>query len=891
MVGFNLAVLGAVEHIGATNTGVSSAPPRSCSRSRAEQREPPCSPRRSSSPAPRSSTAPTRASAPLGALLALAALLREVGFTLLAAPLLPRLGPHAGRRLGRLARHRPARTPDAGDLPTPTASEAAAIAYLAVITTALAFVLWFGAVQRLGAARAGLLVGLMPVAAVTVDALLNGRAPSPADLAGTALVATGVALGARPARTPARAGTRASPRASTAPRGREVAGRGVKRGILLSTRAAAPPHLDITCSHEQQRWSSVRRWCWSSPSSSWRHSPRPPPIGSRRLVVVILVLALTSDLFAVSHHGQRISGSFLALVLAMALLGPAPAAAIGIAACRSTRSAPATRPLLLANLATFATFPLVGGLIIDAADVAPAAAFPLLVFGVFLLTNLLNFVMIAGHHALATRTLAAGEFRKIFLPVLPSEVLSAGCARSWRPLRAHRRGGDRADAARAARVPVPAARAAALARTGGAACRAAARRARVDDRDARAARPDDRPPLRRGRPLRPRDGRGARLERRTRSSCTPRRSCTTSASSRSRTRSCSPTPGSPTTSGRRSSAIPRTARGSCAGSTATARSPTSSTPTTSAGTAGLPARLAGEAIPPGARLIAVADTYDVITARDSYRKPISPTDAVAELRRVSGPSSTRGRRGLHRAADRGRPEVRPRRRRRLRGRARVRPARARARPPPNGVIGSRAFRVAARPMKGQARPSRKIPANGALSGAADPTESEEHSWASSSILAAVVTGSPRAARDVRSRDALQARRDQPRGARGRQHRRGARVLRPLLRAAPARRRAGMAFIDMGDQFLALSEGREQGPDHGRHFGLVVDDKAAVRAALEADGRGGRACARDWTSATRGATGSRSSTTATSSSPRRRPCSRHGPRRAREARRGARAVAR
>lgn len=43
---------------------------------------------------------------------------------------------------------------------------------------------------------------------------------------------------------------------------------------------------------------------------------------------------------------------------------------------------------------------------------------------------------------------------------------------------------------------------------------------------------------------------------------------------------------------------------------------------------------------------------------------------------------------------------------------------------------------------------------------------------------------------------------------------------------------GMAFIDMGDQFLALSEGREPGPDHGRHFGLVVDDKEAVRRALE-----------------------------------------------------------
>jgi catechol 2,3-dioxygenase-like lactoylglutathione lyase family enzyme len=46
---------------------------------------------------------------------------------------------------------------------------------------------------------------------------------------------------------------------------------------------------------------------------------------------------------------------------------------------------------------------------------------------------------------------------------------------------------------------------------------------------------------------------------------------------------------------------------------------------------------------------------------------------------------------------------------------------------------------------------------------------------------------------------------------------------------------GMAFIDMGDQFLALSEDREQGPDDGRHFGLVVDDKDAVRAALEAAG--------------------------------------------------------
>ena len=44
-----------------------------------------------------------------------------------------------------------------------------------------------------------------------------------------------------------------------------------------------------------------------------------------------------------------------------------------------------------------------------------------------------------------------------------------------------------------------------------------------------------------------------------------------------------------------------------------------------------------------------------------------------------------------------------------------------------------------------------------------------------------------------------------------------------------------AFIDLGDQFLALQKGRTQPADDGRHFGLVVDDKEAVRAALDAAG--------------------------------------------------------
>jgi catechol 2,3-dioxygenase-like lactoylglutathione lyase family enzyme len=49
------------------------------------------------------------------------------------------------------------------------------------------------------------------------------------------------------------------------------------------------------------------------------------------------------------------------------------------------------------------------------------------------------------------------------------------------------------------------------------------------------------------------------------------------------------------------------------------------------------------------------------------------------------------------------------------------------------------------------------------------------------------------------------------------------------------RTGGMAFVDMGDQFVALSQGRSQAADTHRHFGLVVDDKEAVRGALEAAG--------------------------------------------------------
>jgi putative nucleotidyltransferase with HDIG domain len=51
---------------------------------------------------------------------------------------------------------------------------------------------------------------------------------------------------------------------------------------------------------------------------------------------------------------------------------------------------------------------------------------------------------------------------------------------------------------------------------------------------------------------------------------------------------------------------------------------------------GYPNNLAGEDIPLGSRILSVADTYDVMTSRDSYRRPVSSQDAIAELRRVAG---------------------------------------------------------------------------------------------------------------------------------------------------------------------------------------------------------------------------------------------------------------
>lgn len=69
------------------------------------------------------------------------------------------------------------------------------MAYLAVAVTAVAFVLWYSSVGRLGSGRAGLLTGVAPVAAAATGVALGAPAPRPLVWVGIAVVAGGLALG------------------------------------------------------------------------------------------------------------------------------------------------------------------------------------------------------------------------------------------------------------------------------------------------------------------------------------------------------------------------------------------------------------------------------------------------------------------------------------------------------------------------------------------------------------------------------------------------------------------------------------------------------------------------------------------------------------------------
>jgi hypothetical protein len=146
------------------------------------------------------------------------------------------------------------------------------------------------------------------------------------------------------------------------------------------------------------------------------------------LVGLLALLVLGSDILVLDAKRFRIGGSFTGLVLAMALLGPAPAAVLGLSSALVDSTRRRVRgTYLLNNLLTYTTFPLVGGVALFTLDRTDPeqGGYALAVFAVFLIANALNFLMIAGH----TRLLRGGSLiemlRTVFIPVLPWEIASA----------------------------------------------------------------------------------------------------------------------------------------------------------------------------------------------------------------------------------------------------------------------------------------------------------------------------------------------------------------------------------------------------------------------------------------------------------------------------------
>src|SRR4051794_17666027 len=148
-----------------------------------------------------------------------------------------------------------------------------------------------------------------------------------------------------------------------------------------------------------------------------------------RLVGLLTVLVLGSDFIVLEARRFRIGGSFLGLVLAMAVLGPAPATALGIASAAVDAVRSRTRGAeLLSNVVTYATFPLLGAIALQGVEhtrFAEGASFAVAVLVVFVVANVLNFVMIAGHTVLLRGGSLVTMFRTVYLPVLPWELATA----------------------------------------------------------------------------------------------------------------------------------------------------------------------------------------------------------------------------------------------------------------------------------------------------------------------------------------------------------------------------------------------------------------------------------------------------------------------------------
>jgi putative nucleotidyltransferase with HDIG domain len=169
---------------------------------------------------------------------------------------------------------------------------------------------------------------------------------------------------------------------------------------------------------------------WLSRADEWR-----PVV----LVGLLLLLALVGHWLSVTFQIGRLNASLVALVLAMSLLGPAPAVAFGIAAMILTSALRRLPPAQwLNNLSTFALFPLAGGLMVRtlAGDVhdplnqhlTRSVTFGLIVMAMFLATVVLNFVLVALDVWVDEGRSLARQARETFFPMLPGQLATGALA-------------------------------------------------------------------------------------------------------------------------------------------------------------------------------------------------------------------------------------------------------------------------------------------------------------------------------------------------------------------------------------------------------------------------------------------------------------------------------
>jgi putative nucleotidyltransferase with HDIG domain len=161
----------------------------------------------------------------------------------------------------------------------------------------------------------------------------------------------------------------------------------------------------------------------TSPGANWDL----PTLG------LLLVFAVASDLMAASIRSSKlkVSGSFLAIVVAMVLLGGAPAAVIGVLTITAGWIKWREKPhYLLTNLASYAAFPLTCGLLfalirdhynLDSGD----TAFPLLVFATFALALAMNFLFAALYTRHMDGSRVHDTARRALVPLLISDLVAA----------------------------------------------------------------------------------------------------------------------------------------------------------------------------------------------------------------------------------------------------------------------------------------------------------------------------------------------------------------------------------------------------------------------------------------------------------------------------------